>query len=62
MTLIPITGITAGWRVMESVNGTPVFGNWHRALRDAPGDMSGYANTTGTKSKAVLDAIGAQEC
>ena len=31
MTPIPATGTTAGWRVMASVNGTPVFCNWHRA-------------------------------
>ena len=31
MTPIPTTGTTVGWRVMASVNGTPVFCNWHRA-------------------------------
>jgi hypothetical protein len=31
MTPIPITGITDGWHVMASANGTQVFCNWHQA-------------------------------
>ena len=62
MTPIPITGITEGWNVMASVSGTPVSCNWHQALRVAPGDMHGFASTTGTKAKVALGAIGAQAC
>ena len=62
MTPIPITGITEGWNVMASVNGTQAFCNWHQGLRVAPGDMHGSASTTGTKAKATLGAIGPQEC
>ena len=58
MTPIPITGITDGWNVMASANGTPVSCNWHQALRGVPNDMHGFARTTGTKVKAVQGDIG----
>lgn len=62
MTPIPITGITAGWKMMALASGTQAFYNWHRAWRVAPGDMHGSASTTGTKVKVALGAIGAQGC
>ena len=62
MTPIPIVGIAEGWNVMASVSGTPAFCNWHQASKDVPGDMHGSASATGTKAKAALGAIGAQEC
>ena len=62
MTPSPTMGMTEGWNVMASVSGTQAFWNWHQAWRDVPGDMHGSASTTGTKAKAALGAIGAQEC
>jgi len=61
-TPIPTMGITAGWKLMSSVSGTPASCNWHQPWRDAPSVMSVSASGIATTPRERVSVTGAQGC